>query len=243
MMIRRVIALGAALLIWQICAQMSNSVIVPAPWDCAQAGALELEDGILWSNAQASLMRIAVGYILAATLGVCLGALSGIWGSWGAGVTDILEFLRPIPPIAWVPISILWFGLGNSSAWFVVFLGAFFPIYIQVAHAFSNCPTDYLDVAKSYRASPWQTFWWVRVPAAAPDIAQGLRVGLGIAWTSVIAAELVGVQQGLGDRIQQLRYVADYERMIVCMVVIGILGWMMVFMANQLERHLISWRQ
>ena len=210
--------------------------------DCAQAALLELEDGLLWRNAQASLMRIGVGYFFAASLGLCFGALSGISGSWGAGVTDVLEVLRPIPPIAWVPISILWFGLGNSSAWFVVFLGAFFPIFIQVAHAFSNCPADYLEVAHSYRASPWQTFWWVRLPAAAPEIAQGLRVGLGVAWTSVIAAELVGVQQGLGDRIQQLRYVADYERMIVCMVVIGVLGWVMIFMANQLERYWISWR-
>ena len=198
-MLRRLIALVVAVLIWQVCAEISNSVIVPSPWACVEAVGLELEDGLLWKNTQASLMRIAVGYSLAAALGLLLGALSGVSGTWGAGFTDVLELLRPIPPIAWVPISILWFGLGNSSAWFVVFLGAFFPIFIQVAHAFSSCPTEYLDVARSYRASSWQTFWWVRLPAASPEIAQGLRVGLGVAWTSVIAAELVGVQQGLGD--------------------------------------------
>ena len=79
----------------------------------------------MWINAQASLLRIAVGYTLAAIFGLTLGAVAGVSGSWGAGVTDVLELLRPIPPIAWVPISILWFGLGNSSAWFVVFLARF----------------------------------------------------------------------------------------------------------------------
>ena len=241
-MARRFIALVVALIAWQLCAQLSGSVLFPTPLACLDAAQLEIQDGILWSNAKASLMRIAIGYSTACVAGLSLGAISGISGGWGAGVRDVLEILRPIPPIAWVPISILWFGLGDSSAWFVVFLGAFFPIFIQVSHAFSNCPKAYLEVAQSYRASSWQTFCWVRIPAAATQIAQGLRVGLGVAWTSVIAAELVGVRRGLGDRIQQLRYVSDYERMIVCMSVIGVLGWLMIFAANQLERRLISWK-
>jgi ABC-type nitrate/sulfonate/bicarbonate transport system permease component len=172
-----------------------------------------------------------------------LGALSGILGTYGLGLRDVLEMLRPIPPIAWVPIAILWFGLGDKSAWFVVFLGAFFPIFIQVAHAFANCPDEHIEVARAYDASPWDTFLWVRVPAAAPDIAQGLRVGLGLAWTSVIAAELVGVKNGLGDRIQQLRYVTDYEGMLVCMLVIGLLGWSMTTVANLVQKRMVPWQK
>jgi ABC-type nitrate/sulfonate/bicarbonate transport system permease component len=242
-MIRRPIALLVALILWQIAAQLSESVIFPSPLACLEAAKGAVEDGSLWRNARASLIRVSVGYLLAAFSGLTLGALSGISGRWGAGFRDVLELLRPIPPIAWVPIAILWFGLGDSSAWFVVFLGAFFPIFIQVSHAFSSCPKEHLEVAQSYRASFWQTVWWVRLPAAAPEIAQGLRVGLGLAWTSVIAAELVGVRQGLGDRIQQLRYVSDYEGMIVCMMIIGLLGWSMVELANRLERRVISWQQ
>ena len=242
-MLRRIIALLVALVVWQLAASIADSVIFPAPWDCLIAAQVAVADGTLLKNTLASLARVGVGYSLAAFLGVVLGALSGILGTYGLGFRDVLELLRPIPPIAWVPIAILWFGLGDKSAWFVVFLGAFFPIFIQVAHAFANCPDEHIEVARAYDASPWDTFIWVRVPAAAPDIAQGLRVGLGLAWTSVIAAELVGVKNGLGDRIQQLRYVTDYEGMLVCMIVIGLLGWSMTTLANVLQQWMVPWQK
>ncbi len=242
-MIRRVVAALSALLLWHVTAVVLDSVIFPAPLDCLVAAQYALDDQSLYKNSLASLKRVGVGYCLAAFLGVFLGAISGITSTAGLAFRDVLEFLRPIPPIAWVPIAILWFGLGDSSAWFVVFLGAFFPIFIQVSHAFANCPDEYLEVTHAYRSSSWITFWWVRLPAAAPDVAQGLRVGLGLAWTSVIAAELVGVKNGLGDRIQQLRYVSDYEGMVVCMIAIGFLGWSMTAFANFLQRVLIPWQR
>lgn len=242
-MLRRIIALLVALVVWQLAASIADSVIFPAPFDCLLAAVDAVSDGSLLKHTLASLARVGVGYSLAALLGVVLGALSGILGTYGLGLRDVLEMLRPIPPIAWVPIAILWFGLGDKSAWFVVFLGAFFPIFIQVAHAFANCPDEHIEVARAYDASPWDTFLWVRVPAAAPDIAQGLRVGLGLAWTSVIAAELVGVKNGLGDRIQQLRYVTDYEGMLVCMLVIGLLGWSMTTVANLVQKWVVPWQK
>ena len=119
----------------------------------------------------------------------------------------------------------------------------FFPIFVAVAHAFANCPDEHLEVARAFDASGWDTFVSVRIPAAAPDIAQGLRVGLGLAWTSVIAAELVGVKNGLGDRIQQLRYVSDYEGMVVCMITIGLLGWLMTNAANVAQRRMVPWQK
>ena len=242
-MIRRITALLVAIVVWQIAASIADSVIFPAPWDCLLSAQDAIADGTLQKNTMASLARVGVGYTVAVLLGVLLGAASGILGVFGLGFRDVLEMLRPIPPIAWVPIAILWFGLGDKSAWFVVFLGAFFPIFIQVAHAFANCPDEHLEVARAYDASSWDTFIWVRVPAAAPDIAQGLRVGLGLAWTSVIAAELVGVKNGLGDRIQQLRYVADYEGMLVCMITIGLLGWLMTTLANVVQKKVVPWQK
>ena len=242
-MMRRLIAILVALVVWQTAAVLANSVIFPTPVDCWTAAQEAVADGSLWKNTVASLARVGVGYVLAAVLGVLLGAASGIAGTMGLGFRDVLELLRPIPPIAWVPIAILWFGLGNSSAWFVVFLGAFFPIFIAVAHAFANCPDEHLEVSRAFAASGWDTFVSVRIPAAAPDIAQGLRVGLGLAWTSVIAAELVGVKNGLGDRIQQLRYVSDYEGMVVCMITIGLLGWLMTNAANVAQRRMVPWQK
>ncbi|MAY79963.1 MAG: nitrate ABC transporter permease [Deltaproteobacteria bacterium] len=242
-MVRRIVALSVALAVWHIAAVIADSVIFPAPLACLAAAQDAVADGSLQKNTMASLTRVGVGYAVAATLGVFLGALSGILGVLGLGFRDVLELLRPIPPIAWVPIAILWFGLGDKSAWFVVFLGAFFPIFVQVAHAFANCPEEHLEVARAYESSPFDTFVWVRLPAAAPDIAQGLRVGLGLAWTSVIAAELVGVKNGLGDRIQQLRYVSDYEGMLVCMIVIGLLGWLMTTLANLVQQRVVPWQK
>lgn len=242
-MLRRLVSLTVALAVWQACAVLADSVIVPSPLACLEAAGLAWSDGTLVKNTLASLSRVGVGFSLAAILGVLLGALSGVLGTGGLGFRDVLEMLRPIPPIAWVPIAILWFGLGDKSAWFVVFLGAFFPIFIQVAHAFANCPEEYVEVAQAYEASAVDAFIWVRVPAAAPHIAQGLRVGLGLAWTSVIAAELVGVKNGLGDRIQQLRYVSDYEGMLVCMITIGLLGWGMTTAANVLQRWAVPWQK
>jgi ABC-type nitrate/sulfonate/bicarbonate transport system permease component len=242
-MLRRIVALSVALVVWHLAAVIADSVIFPAPLACLVAAQDALADGSLQKNTMASLTRVGIGYVVAATLGVLLGALSGILGVLGLGFRDVLELLRPIPPIAWVPIAILWFGLGDKSAWFIVFLGAFFPIFVQVAHAFANCPEEHLEVARAYESSPWDTFIWVRLPAAAPDIAQGLRVGLGLAWTSVIAAELVGVKNGLGDRIQQLRYVSDYEGMLVCMIVIGLLGWLMTTLANMVQQRVVPWQK
>ena len=242
-MLRRGIAVVTAVAIWHLAASLVGSVILPTPLDCLVAAQRGLIDGSLGSNALASLTRVAIGYVMAAVAGVLLGALSGLTSSAGLALRDILELLRPIPPVAWEPIAILWFGLGDSSAWFVVFVGAFFPIFIQVSHAFSTCDEAHLEVVQAYEASEWVAFWWVRLPAAAPDIAQSLRVGLGLAWTSVIAAELVGVNRGLGDRIQQLRYVADYEGMVVCMITIGLLGWSMTAMANRIQQWVIPWHR
>ena len=110
--------------------------------------------------------------------------------------------------------------------------------------AFSRPPTDLIDVSKNLGASFWQELHLLRI--SLPDqreLFQGMRIGLGLAWTSVIASELVGVRSGLGDRIQQLRYISDYESMMINMMVVGILGWPMVSLLNKLEERIITWKQ
>ena len=193
-------------------------------------------------NALASVFRVLIGFILAVFIGSIGGLLCGLGNKWMRGLLDVLEILRPIPPIAWVPLSIVWFGLGDHSAWFVVFLGAFFPIFVHTYHAFSRPPIDLIEVSQNFGATFWQELTMLRIPFAAPELFQGMRIGLGLAWTSVIAAELVGVRSGLGDRIQQLRYISDYEAMIINMIIIGVLGWMMVLLLNQIEKQVITWK-
>jgi NitT/TauT family transport system permease protein/sulfonate transport system permease protein len=198
-------------------------------------------DGTLLHDCAASLGRVLVGYAGASAAGLLLGAATALSGPWGSGVRTVLELLRPIPPIAWVPLAILWFGLGDGSAWFIVFAGAFFPIYIQVAWALGHCPEPYLELARGLGASDRLTLLRVRLPAAAPQVADGLRTGLGLAWTSVIAAELVGAQSGLGYRIQMHRLVLETEGVIVGMACIGVLGFGMSALARRVERRLLPW--
>ena len=246
-MIRRFQAFFVAIVVWHVLSVLMATPIFPSPLECAKA-AVELfgpdcKPNCIVDSAGASLKRVGIGFLLAAFLGVMLGALAGVSKGVGAAFRDVLEFLRPIPPIAWVPLAIVAFQSSEQSAWFIVFVGAFFPISIQVCHAFANCPANYLEVARAYNASSWVTFWWVRVPAAGPEIAQGLRVGLGLAWTSVIAAELVGVKSGLGNQLLNHSIDLYFADLIVCMMAIGFLGWVMTFFANTLERRLITWRQ
>jgi ABC-type nitrate/sulfonate/bicarbonate transport system permease component len=240
--LRTLFALLVALSIWQLGAVVADSPTLPGPVTVVVAGGEMLLDGDLLEDIAASLSRVAVGFCLASTLGVGLGVVTGVAGRAGEPVRSVLELLRPIPPIAWVPLSILWFGLGDKAAWFIVFVGAFFPIYIQVALALARCPPEWLELAESLQASPRLRLLRVRLPAAAPQIAAALRTGLGLAWTSVIAAELVGAQSGLGYRIQMHRLILETEGVMVGMGCIGILGFAMSGAASWLERRLIPWR-
>lgn len=241
MRLTHVLAAAAALGAWAVAALVADSPILPGPAAVAAAALELLADGQLLVDAAASLKRVFVGFSLAAAAGLSLGCATALAGRWGEGPRSVLETLRPIPPIAWVPLAILWFGLGDPSAWFIVFVGAFFPIYIQVAWALSHCPPRWLELAESLGASRRLTLLRVRLPAAAPEMLAGLRTGLGLAWTSVIAAELVGAQSGLGYRIQMHRLVLETEGVIVGMLTIGLLGFGMGAIARGLERRLLPW--
>ncbi len=230
-----------ALLGWGLAAWWADSPTLPGPSAVLAAAWLLAREGTLLEDIGASLGRVTVGFSAAAVAGVLLGAASAALGRWGRASRRILELLRPIPPIAWVPLAILRFGLGDPSAWFIVFLGAFFPIYIQVTIALADCPERWLELARSLGAPARLVLWRVRLPAAMPQVVAGLRTGLGLAWTSLIAAELVGAQSGLGYRIQMHRLVLETEGVMVGMLCIGLLGALMALAASWLERRLVPW--
>lgn len=229
------VALGA----WDVIGRQLASPGLPPPSAVARAAAGMLADGTLVADVAASLFRVLVGYSLAAAAGLALGALVGLGGALGAGLLGAVQLLRPIPPIAWVPLAILWAGLGDPSAWLIVFIGAFFPIFTQVAWALAHTPPAWLELAHSLGASPRLTLLRVRFPAAAPGIAAGLRTGLGLAWTSVVAAELVGAQSGLGYRIQMHRLLLETDGVLVGMACIGALGFGMDALARRVERAVV----
>ncbi len=231
-----VAAVLLALVAWELVARRMGSPALP-PTSRVAVAAVEMAANGLVDDMAASLGRVLVGFGAAAVAGLALGGLVAVGGTVGAGVLGAVQLLRPIPPIAWVPLAILWCGLGDRSAWFIVFVGAFFPIFTQVAWALAGTPPPYLELAKSLGASDWLTLTRVRFPAAAPGIAAGLRTGLGLAWTSVVAAELVGAQSGLGYRIQMHRLVLETDGVLVGMACIGALGFGMDLIARRIERR------
>ncbi|MFZ5475157.1 MAG: ABC transporter permease [Myxococcota bacterium] len=229
------VALALALAGWEAAARIAASPTLPGP--IAVLRAVPTMDG-LGGDLVASVERVVIGYLLAVAAGLAVGAVTGLSRRLGGGLGFVLNLLRPIPPIAWVPLAILWFGLGDRSAWFIVFVGAFFPIFVNVAWPLANTPAPYLELARSLGATRWQVLTRIRLPAAAPQIVAGLRTGLGLAWTSVIAAELVGAQQGLGYRIQMHRLTLDTEGVVASMACIGLCGYLMDLGARALERRL-----
>lgn len=219
---------------WELGARLLPSPALPPPSVVLMAAGAMAKDG-LFLHIRDSLARVGLGYGLASLAAVGLGASAALLGRPGDAVLGALNLLRPIPPIAWVPLAILWFGLGDRSATFIVFVGAFFPILVQVAWAIRSCPEGWLELARSLGASPWLTLTRVRLPAALPRMIGGLRTGLGLAWTSVVAAELVGAQSGLGYVIQTHRMLLEPEGVLVGMGCIGICGALMDSVAARLE--------
>mgnify|MGYP001605322452 CR=1 FL=1 len=191
----------------------------------------------------ASVKRVLAGFLAASVFGLVLGTLSGYGRRLSDAIMPLCEFLRPIPPIAWIPIAILWFGLGDKPAYFIVFIGAFFPIFINCYWGIRESRLTHLNVARDFGASRLIVFTDVLLPGSLPRILHGLRIGLGLGWTSVISAELVGAQSGLGYMIQLNRVMLRTENIIAGMVTIGLAGLVMNYFMLRLEKRLLAWRR
>lgn len=170
-----------------------------------------------------SLYRVALGYAIAALLAIPLGLLMG----WSAGllrmVRPLFELVRPIPPLAWIPIAILWFGIGIKSAAFIIFLGAFFPILLNTISGVLSIPPILIEAARTLHAKEKDIFLKVLLPGAVPSIFVGMRIGIGIGWMTLVAAEFTGVKEGygLGYMIMTARDIQRPDEILAGMLVIG----------------------
>lgn len=189
-----------------------------------------------------SLKHVAIGFSLAAFFGVVSGIILGCSKTAKTMFNPILEFLRPIPPISWIPLAILWFGIGDKPAYFLVFLGAFFPILSSVYFGVISVEENHKRAALSLGAGKKEHLFDIILPSALPHIFTGLKTGLGISWFMVIVAELVGSQSGLGYMIQLNRLLLRTDNVIGGMIIIGICGYLMNEIMAKLERKLIPWR-
>lgn len=189
----------------------------------------------------ASLQRVLIGFLIASLAGISLAILLGYYKNMGHIIEPIIELFRPIPPIAWIPIAILLFGLGDRSAYFIVFLGAFFPIFTNTYFGVTSLPKIYKNVADSFELKKIDFIFYVLFYFSLPYIFTGLKIGIGMAWMSVIAAELIGAQSGLGYYIQINRLLLRTDNVIIGMIIIGIIGLLLTKSISLIETKVIIW--
>jgi ABC-type nitrate/sulfonate/bicarbonate transport system permease component len=196
----------------------------------------------LWAHSWASIERVLVGFGLGVLFGVPLGLLMGLYPKLYAGTRSVIEPLRFIPPIAWIPLAIIFFS-GLSRFAFLIFLGAFFPVFTSTLVGVARVEPIHRKVGVVHGASKFWTLRNVVVPTVMPDIMAGMRVGLGTAWLTIVAAELAGgISTGLGRMMTNYAELLMVPHVIVGMLIIGLLGFLMNEILLLVEKRLFRWR-
>jgi NitT/TauT family transport system permease protein len=236
--------IAALIAVWWISVAATHTVIFPTPW-AVVTGTWELvQDGTLARHIGASLMRVGVGFGLA----VCVAVPLGLWMGWVRGayrtLNPLFQILRPISPIAWIPIAILWFGVGDASPIYLIFISSVFPMIVQTTVGVHSIEKRYLRAAENFGVSRRKMFLHVVIPAVLPQIIVGMRIGLGVAWLVVVAAEMIALRSGLGYMIMDSRNAGNrYDLVVAGMIIIGLIGLSLDLIMRMLEGlKWVRWR-
>lgn len=230
---------------WAACAlQIVSPFVLPSPASVVDA-AVRVNSGYLGSNLighlQASVSVVLVGFLAAAIVGVPLGVAMAWVRPLDLAFGPVLSVLRPIPPPAWIPLSILWFGIGLSGKTFVVFIAAITPCLINSYVGVKQVPGELISAARTLGANQFEQLWRVAVPHGLPFILSGLRIGLSTAWASVVAAELVVATAGFGFLIMSGYRNFEADIMAGGIVAVAMTGFAMDLLLRYVERHLLVW--
>jgi NitT/TauT family transport system permease protein len=230
------LAVAAVLLVaWHAAVRLSGTDIFPTPGQVLTGTAELAQKGVLLRYVVASLFRVSTGYVLAVLVGIPFGLLLGWFGSAFKAFNPLIQLLRPISPIAWIPIAILWFGVSDLAPIFLIFLASLFPITTSAIAAVQNIQLVYIRAARNFGLKGAALFQKVIFPAALPQILTGLRLALGVAWLVVVAAEMIAVNSGLGYLIIDARNAGKrYDLVVAGMVLIGLIGLGLDWLVRQL---------
>jgi NitT/TauT family transport system permease protein len=234
------------ILVWDRAVSFSGSEIFPKPLQVAE-GILELaQEGLLLRYIVASLFRVAWSFLLAVAIGIPLGLALGWFPRAFEALNPLIQVLRPISPIAWIPLAILWFGVSEAAPMMLIFLASVFPITVSATASVQNIQSVYVRAARNFGLTRFQLFRRVILPATLPQILTGIRIALGIAWLVVVAAEMIVVNPksgGLGYLIIDARNAGSrYDLVVAGMVIIGLIGMILDLLIRQLERFKeVSW--
>lgn len=234
------------LLVWYYVTEVAKALpssLLPLPIRVWRTFTQLVANGELAKNTIASLEPIFWANLAALLTAVPLGLLIGLFRPVETLLDSVLTVLRSIPPLAWVPLSILWFGIGAMSVVFITFIAAFFRLLINMiagAHAIDKL---HVRAAQTLGANPGRMLWKVILPSTLPHIFTGFRIGIGASWMSIVAAELVAATSGLGYMIAFYRELLRTDAIAVGVLTIGVIGFAMYFLTRRLENTLLPWRK
>jgi NitT/TauT family transport system permease protein len=235
--LRPILFILALLALWQIAISRHPDQLLPGPLAVVKAIGELLQHGLLVKYVVASLFRVTWGFALAAILAIPLGLTIGWYRRGEMAFNPLVQIFRPISPLAWIPLAILWFGVGDLAAIFLIFVGCFFPLLLTAMSAVHNIPSVYIDVGRNFGLSTPQFIYRVLYPAVVPQLIIGSRITMGIAWLVVVAAEMIAVNSGLGFLIVDARNAGNrYDLVIAGMVIIGMIGLLLDFGMRALEQ-------
>jgi NitT/TauT family transport system permease protein len=223
--LRPVVLIAFLLLLWQFAVTRQPFHLLPTPWAVAKGIGDLMQHGLLLKYIVASLFRVTWGFVLAAVLAIPLGLVIGWNRRADMAFNPLIQLLRPISPLAWIPIAILWFGVGDLAAVFLIFLGCFFPLLLTAVNAVRSIPAVYVNAGRNFGMGSAALVMRVLLPAVMPQLIVGMRITLGVGWLVVVAAEMIAVSSGLGFLIVDARNAGNrYDLVVAGMVVIGLIG-------------------
>jgi NitT/TauT family transport system permease protein len=230
--------------VWSLVVTRSGSAIFPTPWKVLTGTVELIGDGTMFDHINASLLRVAAGFLLACAVALPLGLWMGRVTLVYMTLNPIFQILRPISPIAWIPIAILWFGIGDTSPIFLIFISSVFPLVVQTATGVHSIEPRFLQAAENFGVPRWKLYLKVIWPAALPQVIVGMRISLGVAWLVVVAAEMIALRSGLGYMIIDARNAGNrYDLVVSGMVVIGLIGLLLDALMRRLEGlRSVRWR-
>jgi NitT/TauT family transport system permease protein len=237
------IGIASFFVVWQVLKWIGLFALLPGPVDVVRAVPQQMEQEGYWLSWLASSRRVFLGFLVAAILAISIGVSMGMSRKLRMAGFPILEVLRPIPPLAWLPLSILFWPSPEATMVFLTFLGAFFPIFINILAGIDRIDIRYIQAARSLGAGQATLFWRVMVPGALPALFTGLSIAIGITWEVVIAAEMASAQLGLGYLTWNAYMSQSLVGIVVGMLSIGVAGMVSSGIMGWIGRNAMPWRR